>query len=224
MQWGRWVGSCRGCPNSRSRSDCGLGGGDVALLVLQQPVDHGTERHRRHRLVQEVVAAGARFAKPRGGGVAGDDEGRNWRAHALRRCSIDSIPILPSARRESEMTRSGGSPCPRAGDRGIFRCRGHHEAAPALQDAAHTVRTRASSSMTMTFFPRAGSAEAAVRASKKFPRAGLAVANGTNTEKRDPRPRLESVRSGDQADDRGGRRWPSRDQARRCGPAPPSSG
>ena len=49
------------------------------VRVLQKLAYHGAQPHRTHRLVQQMMAAGARFAQAFGCGVAADQEGRNVR-------------------------------------------------------------------------------------------------------------------------------------------------
>ena len=57
--------------------------GGARVLVPQEPVERGPQRHRRHRLLQQVISAYARLAQPLGRGVAAYDESRNRGARRL---------------------------------------------------------------------------------------------------------------------------------------------
>ena len=127
-----------------------------------------------------------------------------------------SMPVLPSARRESEMIRSGLPPfCRQAGERGLARGRGLDLAAPALQDAAHAVEDEGV--VVDHDHPLAARRIGDGRRWDRHLRRARAAARPTA-----PIPRSASrgrgaspARPGGRAGGRAGRRWPGRGRARR---------
>ena len=74
-------GSCRFQGVSSDDTDCRRPGHDLMrardLLFPQHIANHGAQRHRVHRLVQQMVTAGAGLTQQLWTGVAADQEGRN---------------------------------------------------------------------------------------------------------------------------------------------------
>src|SRR5262249_26773550 len=68
------------------------------LVAFSQKVVQGrAEGSGAYRLMKQVITARTGLAQAFRGGIAADEEGRDWGASALRRCSMASKPVLPFA-------------------------------------------------------------------------------------------------------------------------------
>ncbi len=134
-------------PAAGPRIDSGLSAsarfGGRASWALQEPVQRSPQRHRRHRLVHQLVTARARLAQPLRPGVAADEESRNCSAQRAAQ-ALDGLDAGPPVCQSVIGNDQIGLPAllGQLRERGSARCAGHDTTAPALQDSSHAVENK----------------------------------------------------------------------------------
>lgn len=85
------------------------GGSGSSGARFHEAVHHGPQAHQRHGLVQQVVAARGGLPQALGGGIAGDEEGRNSGSQSTAQAldGIDAafaVRIIAATRRWAYLT------------------------------------------------------------------------------------------------------------------------